>query len=304
MYADVASIIFEERNNNVIYYIRNSVEDLLGIKYNNNIYYYVKNIQKDIIGILDSNCNLIVKYRYDSWGNILSIKDSNGNDITDSNHIGIINPFRYRSYYYDNETNLYYLNSRYYSTTFGRFLNADGIMASNQDIMSLNLYAYCSNDYINNIDKNGFGIRWLTKLAINIGNYFLSKFEKVELASKMLNHSANGKGKKLSTDIYIELTNELGSSKKINEEISKGIKNSKNGKFTVVSSKNFSSTSNLKNGVGKADFEIYGYQSEKCEDVWFIDAKVYDTYDFDEWLDDSTFDLLIIWGICGKIWVF
>ena len=56
-----------------------------------------------------------------------------------------------------------------------------------------------------------------------------------------------------------------------------------NGKFTVVSSKNFSSTSNLKNGVGKADFEIYGYQSEKCEDVWFIDVKVYDTYDFDEW---------------------
>ena len=34
---------------------------------------------------------------------------------------------------------------------------------------------------------------------------------------------------------------------------------------------------------GKADFEIYGYQSEKCEDVWFIDVKVYDTYDFDEW---------------------
>ena len=55
MYANGTSIIFEERNNNVIYYIRNSVEDLLGIKYNNNICYYVKNLQNDIISIKDSD---------------------------------------------------------------------------------------------------------------------------------------------------------------------------------------------------------------------------------------------------------
>ena len=55
MYANGTSIIFEERNNNVIYYIRNSVADLLGIKYNNNICYYVKNLQNDIISIKDSD---------------------------------------------------------------------------------------------------------------------------------------------------------------------------------------------------------------------------------------------------------
>ena len=115
MYADRTSIIFEKRNNDVIYYIRNSIDKPVGFKYNENTYYYVKNLQNDIIGILDSNCNLIVKYRYDSWGNIISITDNNGNNIVNNNHIGIINPFRYRSYYYDNETNLYYLNSRYYS---------------------------------------------------------------------------------------------------------------------------------------------------------------------------------------------
>ena len=128
MYADRTSIIFEKTNNNMIYYMRNSVDNLIGLKYNNNIFYYVKNLQNDIIGILDSTYNLIVNYKYDSWGNILSITDSDGNDIIDSNHIGIINPFRYRSYYYDSETNLYYLNSRYYSPVLKRFLNADVIL--------------------------------------------------------------------------------------------------------------------------------------------------------------------------------
>ena len=94
----------------MIYYIRDEEGSLIGLKYNNEIYYYIKNMQEDIIGITDSNNNLLCSYQYDSWGNIISIKDNNGNIIRDTSHIGIINPYRYRSYYYDNETKLYYLN--------------------------------------------------------------------------------------------------------------------------------------------------------------------------------------------------
>ena len=167
-YVEGTTIIFEKRNNDVIYYIRNGVDNLIGFKYNDDLYYYVKNIQNDIIGILDSNYNLIVKYRYDSWGNILSIIDSNGNNITDTNHIGFINPFRYRSYYYDTETNLYYLNSRYYSPVLKRFLNVDCILGANQDIMSFNLYTYCGNNPIINIDMAG---NFLTNIIDNIKSY-------------------------------------------------------------------------------------------------------------------------------------
>ncbi len=165
-YLEGTKIIFEKSDNDVICYIYDDVDGLIGFKYNNDVYYYVKNIQKDIIGILDINCNLIVNYRYDSWGNILSITDSNGNDITDSNHIGIINPFRYRSYYYDTETNLYYLNSRYYSPILGRFLNADGILGANRNIMSYNLYAYCDNDPIVMVDTEGYGILFVLAVGI------------------------------------------------------------------------------------------------------------------------------------------
>lgn len=69
---------------------------------------------------------------------VLSITDINGNDINDDNHVGNINPFRYRSYYYDIETKLYYLNSRYYSPVLKRFLNSDNVAGANQDIMAYN----------------------------------------------------------------------------------------------------------------------------------------------------------------------
>lgn len=75
----------------------------------------------DIIGITNSNGNLIVKYVYDAYGNIISITDTSGINL------GKINLFRFKSYYYDEETKFYYLNSRYYDPLIGRFINADDI---------------------------------------------------------------------------------------------------------------------------------------------------------------------------------
>ena len=58
-------------------------------------------------------------------GKVLSVTDANGVDISKAEtHIANINPFRYRSYYYDTETKLYYLQSRYYNPEVGRFVNA------------------------------------------------------------------------------------------------------------------------------------------------------------------------------------
>ncbi len=156
-YVEGTSIIFERTGNNVIYYLRNETDGLIGLQYNNEIYYYMKNAQNDIIGILDSNDNVVVRYTYDSWGNIVSITDNEGYDISnDSTHIANINLFRYRSYYYDSETNLYYLNSRYYNPVWGRFINGDsygGEIGGN--LLLHNVYAYTLNNPINNVDSNG-----------------------------------------------------------------------------------------------------------------------------------------------------
>ena len=97
----------------------------------------------------------MVKYTYDAWGNNV-VSDTIGAIITDKNHIGNLNPFRYRGYYYDTETKLYYLKTRYYDPETGRFISQDYIEYIAPDIINgFNLYAYCVNNPVMNVDPNG-----------------------------------------------------------------------------------------------------------------------------------------------------
>ena len=159
----------------MIYYIRDEEGSLIGLKYNDKVYYYIKNMQEDIIGITDENFNKIVEYEYDSWGNIITIKDNNGKIITDESHIGIINPFRYRSYYYDKETKLYYLNSRYYNPEWGRFINADSVVNIEKQILGYNIYIYTMNNPINNYDNRGSFFKKIWKATKNFVRKVMSE---------------------------------------------------------------------------------------------------------------------------------
>ena len=128
------------------------------VKYNNAVYFYRKDAQGNIIALLDNSGNTVVKYRYDAWGNH-AVRDANGADIADASHIGNRNPFRYRGYYYDTETELYYLQTRYYDPETGRFITIDGIeYLDPETINGLNLYAYCGNNPVMRVDENG--IEW------------------------------------------------------------------------------------------------------------------------------------------------
>ncbi|MBR3864968.1 MAG: RHS repeat-associated core domain-containing protein, partial [Clostridia bacterium] len=85
---------------------------------------------------------LVAKYAYDAFGNC-TILQNNSDNIAD------INPFRYRGYYYDIESGLYYLKARYYDPTIGRFISPDGVEYLEPDnVLGLNLYAYCYNNPI------------------------------------------------------------------------------------------------------------------------------------------------------------
>ncbi|OGO88970.1 MAG: hypothetical protein A2Y17_05575, partial [Clostridiales bacterium GWF2_38_85] len=153
---DGSKILKETRGaSTTLYYYYDDAGSITGFTYNGTNYYYGKNIQGDVKYIYNTSGTVVVEYCYDAWGNIISTTGSLASTV------GYFNPFRYRGYYYDIETGFYYLQSRYYDPTVGRFLNADApelaVMAQ-YELNGTNLYAYCINDPINYFDSNG-GIR-------------------------------------------------------------------------------------------------------------------------------------------------
>jgi len=126
-----------------------------GVKYSSS-YYYVTNLQGDVVALMNANHVIVAEYLYDAWGNILSITDVNGTDISgNATHIANLNPLRYRGYVYDNETGFYYLQSRYYDPAVGRFVNGDAYASTGTGFLGHNMFAYCNNNPVMFIDPSG-----------------------------------------------------------------------------------------------------------------------------------------------------
>ncbi len=132
--------------------------EAFGIDINGKEYFYVKNAQNDVIAIVNSNNETVVSYQYDSWGKLLSCEDTSENDI-----VSFINPYTYRGYYYDSDTEMYFLKSRYYNPELHRFISADSQLCD--DILGNNTFTYCSNNPISRSDKDGKGW-WVAAGAI------------------------------------------------------------------------------------------------------------------------------------------
>ena len=120
-------------------------------------YYFTKNIEGDILELRSSANTLVARYIYDGWGKLLEVRDASGNAITSSTHIANLNSLRYRGYFYDTETKLYYLQSRYYDPQAQRFISPDSVdyLGYNGDIAGYNMYAYCGNNPVVRADYDG-----------------------------------------------------------------------------------------------------------------------------------------------------
>ena len=132
----------------------------------NNFYYYIYNVQGDVIALADASTGkLAATYTYDAWGKIVKINGQNPEDVASTN-IANINPFRYRGYYYDTETGLYYLQSRYYDPDTGRFINADAAIGQIGNVQGNNMFAYCFNNPVNMSDSTGNWSKLSTVFAV------------------------------------------------------------------------------------------------------------------------------------------
>ena len=98
---------------------------------------------------MDESGVRVVEYIYDAWGKLISTTG------TLATTLGADNPFRYRGYYYDTETGLYYLTTRYYDPEVCRFISADVYMSTGQGVLGGNMWAYCGNNPVNRYEVDG-----------------------------------------------------------------------------------------------------------------------------------------------------
>ena len=126
-------------------------DGICGMFVDGNQYFFRRNIFGDVTEIYDKNGVKKAEYAYDAWGTCYLMLDTDG--------VGSLNPFRYRGYYMVSCIGLYYLTTRFYDYTTGRFLNADVPSICFDDGLTLpegcNLYSYCHNNPISYVDPTG-----------------------------------------------------------------------------------------------------------------------------------------------------
>lgn len=156
-------------------------------------YNYIKDSLGNINKIMYEG-ETIGEYIYDAWGNFEIIEylceneDSQKRDR--DSFILNNNPFRYKGYYYDVETNLFLVTSRYYSPELGRFIQPADVSTLNpSSINGLNLYTYANN--------NPIGIAYNNSSAIgstSVGGGLVSSIGAGSLFAENRNPNSTSKG--------------------------------------------------------------------------------------------------------------
>jgi RHS repeat-associated protein len=183
-YLKGSNIIAEKINQVTTFFNYNEQDELIGFEYDNNQYFYVRDLLGKITEVIDFTGLTMVSYKYDAWGNwINKTSASNGTSLGDT--LVAVNPFIYKGYYYDSETDWYYLKSRYYSPLLSRFINMDNTnYLEPGSVAGVNLFAYCNNDPVMGFDPNGnfsFKKLWgkvkgtVKKVVNKVVDYFLEK---------------------------------------------------------------------------------------------------------------------------------
>ena len=143
---------------------------------------------------------MVVKYEYDPRGKCTIVSD------TSENNLGKLNPFRYRGYYYDEETSLYYLQSRYYDFNTCKFINSDDpsiLLVAPDNVQCVHIYDYCNNNPVANVDYSGF--KWITKLSQYKAATPAERYQyKIIKGNYSLNRNLFNKYKKSLTYIYYQ----------------------------------------------------------------------------------------------------
>ena len=133
---------------------------IIGMVYDGTGYYFHRNIQGDVVGVYNSAGTKVVGFTYDAYGNCTVSGDTS---------LAYRCKIRYRGYYFDTETGLYWVQTRYYNPEWCRWISPDTLdYLDPETAHGLNLYAYCGDDPVNFTDPSGHLPEWLQGLAIGL----------------------------------------------------------------------------------------------------------------------------------------
>ena len=142
-------ILAQKTDDAVMWFFYDSEGHRVGLMNSGIVFYYLYNAQGDVVAIVKASTGQVVaRYAYDAWGKC-TVTSASGYAV------GTMNPFRYRGYYFDQESGLYYLNSRYYSPEFGRFISPDDRIDTGAGFVGYNVFAYCGNNPVVFKDPSG-----------------------------------------------------------------------------------------------------------------------------------------------------
>ena len=133
------------------------------------LYYYVTNLQGDVLSLVDAEGFSAAEYWYNAWGLPMG----------SSGAMAEVNPLRYRGYYFDQETGLYYLKSRYYDPFVCRFVNADDYASTGQGFIGTNMFAYCINNPVGLVDSTGMSPSSFESGLLILENSIFGLFESI-----------------------------------------------------------------------------------------------------------------------------
>lgn len=255
---------------------------------NGALYHYITNQMGDVVGVTDAEGNLALEYFYDAWGDNFTRAIDQCDFDGEEGGLGAYklsnaNPLTYRGYYFDHAIGMYYLQSRYMNPVVNRFFNADDpdIAKQSKDVLvGMNLFAYCNNDPVNNVDITGhisarqLSPKYLLYRAAHA--YLMAKNRRYELSAAMFYHFLYGKGKQISSYVENRIINALRTSSKFKQTVKSKLKR----KSSIKSNKKFTmefSSGDCYYSMQKISFTLSG---KKKHGRWELNVTVWDTYDF------------------------
>ena len=239
---------------------------------------------RDVIALVNSSGDIVVRYTYDSWGKVLSVTGSMASTL------GALNPFRYRGYYYDVETGLYYLKSRYYNPEWGRMLNPDNYIFKEGSPWQNNLFVYCANAPIDYYDPTGHSLRDIIDEIVDYCLYRESRiiwsFDCLALESQGMHYSStllNNANQRKPENMIFDSESELSRKISLDTEFLKALKeaiNNGNDTFNVK----FEKDRDLFGAIHDSSFLIkdISYDGDKLA----YKVELTDKYDFSEYKID------------------